>query len=427
MIKKLMAAVLALVSISALADAGYVTNVLVRQRWPWSHKVDIDFTVGGTEKVDVECSAVWDGHPDPLLLSPANGLSGSAYGLANTQGHLVWNPHAAGLTNTLTGFRVTISASAVSERKYLVFDLTNGSYEYMADEPQGGFNADDTYKKTKIAFRRIPAGTFTMGVTSAQKSAVDRVGGASTFFKNKWFSKKAVTLSDDYYLAVYRMTKAQYSYVSSGTASSDKEICTYTSDRSETRYNTNRGLTNTVGEAINWPVTGYDVATNSFYGKFRKLTGGRFVIDYPTEAQWEHAARADSEKLWWDYGDDDITAPAFTNYLVGICAKQTSGTYEPGGYAANAYGLYDMVGNMFEPCLDSYDTTSPAAVDPVGPTGTATGQRVAKGGGSASWFANPGKCIPAFRIGISPNVGRDSSYGQITLRPAIHLNSVFDR
>ena len=65
------------VAASTFAEAGYVTNVLARQRWPWSHKVDIEFTVGGTESVDVEVRATWDGRQDPLVLTAGNGLSGA--------------------------------------------------------------------------------------------------------------------------------------------------------------------------------------------------------------------------------------------------------------------------------------------------------------------------------------------------------------
>ena len=112
--RKTVVALVLLQAGGAFAAAAPVTDLSVRQRWPWSPKVDIVFTVGEGEKSDIELSATWDGHPEPLPLTAANGLAGRSYGLAGGQGHVVWDPRSAGITNALTGFKVSAESVAVA-------------------------------------------------------------------------------------------------------------------------------------------------------------------------------------------------------------------------------------------------------------------------------------------------------------------------
>ena len=418
------------VAASTFAEAGYVTNVLARQRWPWSHKVDIEFTVGGTESVDVEVRATWDGRQDPLVLTAGNGLSGAMYGLRTTSGHLVWDPHAAGITNTLTGFQVEVTSIDPVNRKWLVVDLKTGAHEFMKDEPEGGFNADDTYKISKMVFRRIPGGTFPMGITSVQKNILKSYGGLSDFYLDNYFTivKRNVTLTDDYYLALYRLTEAQYDYVvKKDFSSTDANIFARNANNMKSCYNYFRG-TNIVDEVVNWPVTRYAVADDSFFGRLRSLNGNRFMFDFPTEAQWERAARADSSKIWWDFGDDDITATQFTNYIASVCGG--GARRKPGQYAPNAYGLYDMLGDGSELCLDAWSDALSGTVNPVGPEASPSESMLRVGKGGGHYNAKTSRCgcvVPACRMPHSANQSKDSSYGYVLFRPAIHLNSVFDK
>lgn len=415
---------------SASTEAGYVTNVLVRQRWPWSHKVDIEFTVGGAGPVDVAVHATWDGRQEPLELTAGNGLSGAMYGLSATDGHLVWDPHAAGVSNTLTGFRAEVTSVDSSDRKWLVIDLETGDHEFMKDEPAGGFNADATYKISKMVFRRIPAGTFSMGRTSAQRSILKSYGGLSDYYLNNYFfnSMESVTLTDDYYLALYRLTEAQYAHIQDGSSSNEETtIRAKNANNVSSCYNAFRG-TDLEDGTVNWPVTRYQVSDGSVFGRLRALTAGRFVFDLPTEAQWERAARADSAKIWWDFGDD-VTATQFTNYIDSVCGATV--VKVPGQYAPNAYGLYDMLGAGSELCLDAWSTDrSEEIVNPLGPVKEAAENmnRVGKGGGENSTSSTRCGCVvPACRMPHAADQSRNSNFGRVVFRPAIHLNSVFDR
>ncbi len=107
----------------------------------------------------------------------------------------------------------------------------------------------------------------------------------------------------------------------------------------------------------------------------------------PTEAEWEHCCRAGTP-----------TPFAFGTRLLGASANTLAGglgrTAAVGTYAPNAWGLYDMHGNVWEWCSDWYEVEAYTknSIDPAGPS---TGQvRVARGG---SYNADPDQCRSGYR------------------------------
>jgi formylglycine-generating enzyme required for sulfatase activity len=139
----------------------------------------------------------------------------------------------------------------------------------------------------------------------------------------------------------------------------------------------------------------------------RKLTDREgFPYGLPTEAQWEYACRAGTTT---PFNTGQIISTDQANYdgdhtygngRKGIDPQKTR---EVGGLAPNAFGLYDMHGNVWEWCSDWYDEKYYAGspgVDPSGPSGGAT-YRVLRGG---SWNYNPGICRSANRDWITPNL-----------------------
>lgn len=100
----------------------------------------------------------------------------------------------------------------------------------------------------------------------------------------------------------------------------------------------------------------------------------------PSEAEWEYAARADSSTTYpWGSAWDGTHANG---------ASTVAGTSEPGAYPANGFGLFDMIGNVWEWCADAWhDTYAGAPVD--GAAWVADGDprlRVMRGG---SWDDHP--------------------------------------
>jgi formylglycine-generating enzyme required for sulfatase activity len=131
----------------------------------------------------------------------------------------------------------------------------------------------------------------------------------------------------------------------------------------------------------------------------------------PTEAQWEYCCRAGTETLYSN-GDDPERLARVGNVANARAEAQFPGsttiaaddgfvfTAPVGRYEPNAWGLYDMHGNVWEWCLDFYDVAyykNSATADPRGPSSAAS--RVFRGG---CWSSAGGLCRSACRIGFAP-------------------------
>jgi formylglycine-generating enzyme required for sulfatase activity len=95
----------------------------------------------------------------------------------------------------------------------------------------------------------------------------------------------------------------------------------------------------------------------------------------PTEAEWEHFARAGTQTIWW-CGNERRCLDAVAWY-----ANTTTDHFEATGLLPpNPWGLHDIHGNLWELTWDEYkDSYGPDATDPTGPSGFTT-ERVIRGG-----------------------------------------------
>ncbi len=128
----------------------------------------------------------------------------------------------------------------------------------------------------------------------------------------------------------------------------------------------------------------------SFISRLNRLLGGN-PFRLPTEAEWEYACRAATTGD--SYGD--------LNSVAWYEVNSGSSTHPVGQKQANAWGLYDMLGNVWEWCQDWYDEYYYAHSSAINPQGPAVGsRRVDRGGG---WDNGAQYVRAACRYSIGPS------------------------
>lgn len=138
----------------------------------------------------------------------------------------------------------------------------------------------------------------------------------------------------------------------------------------------------------------------------REREAGRLSADWgytlPSEAQWERACRAGTETRF-SFGDDEARLAEYAWYNAAPAAAERH-AHRVGEKKANTWGLYDVHGNVWEWCRDSFAAKLPGGRDPIATEGTL---RVIRGGG---WDCGAAYCGSAFRLGYWPGT-RDGSVG----------------
>ena len=214
-------------------------------------------------------------------------------------------------------------------------------------ESSGKEEITDLGKDVKLEMILIPAGKFVMGSPASEKG--HRVNE----------TQHEVTLTKPFYMGKHEVTQDQWDAV-------------MVNNRSFYR-----------GPKL--PVTSVSWENcQEFIKKLNAKTSGGYRL--PTEAEWEYSCRAGTATA---YSNGDIITKNDSN-VEGLSTKVV-GSYKP-----NAFGLYDMHGNVWEWCEDwKVDYPKEAVIDPKGPE--AGKNRVLRGGSftgvglhsrSANWFDN---------------------------------------
>ena len=125
---------------------------------------------------------------------------------------------------------------------------------------------------------------------------------------------------------------------------------------------------------------------------FCKKLGDGFRL--PTEAQWEYACRAGTTTVY-SFGDDASRLDEYAWYEGNADSKDEKYAHVVGKKKPNPWGLYDMHGNVWEWCEDSYDEDYYEGSPASDPHNTSTGAyRVLRGGG---WLDYAYYCRSAIR------------------------------
>ncbi|MCP4403049.1 MAG: SUMF1/EgtB/PvdO family nonheme iron enzyme, partial [bacterium] len=145
------------------------------------------------------------------------------------------------------------------------------------------------------------------------------------------------------------------------------------------------------------------VSWNDVQEFLQKLNQQKEIYRLPTEAEWEYAARAGTTTPF-SFGNTISTdlANYDGNYSYGSGAKGVyrEQTTEVGSFPPNAWGLYDMHGNVWEWCQDWYESEYYATSPKNNPQGSSSGDYRGLRGGS--WNDVPDNCRSASRIRFNP-------------------------
>ncbi len=360
--------------------APVVSDVRLAQRTD-SRTVDIFYRLTGDNAyitVAIETNALaapeWAGVkiPDSRVTRLSGDVSRLIAADAANDKRIVWNAGAELPGAEIGEARAVVTAWATNfPPQVLVFDLggdyqggdyysvhtiTPFAYPSLEALPHGGLT-NDIYRTSLLVMKRLDAGAFVMGSPYAELG------------RNANENLHLVTLSHAFYIGVFELTKGQWRRIKYAGPTS---ILGNPAD-SETYDNLRGG---------SWPDTNDGIAANSLIGTLRSRCANAFAFDLPTEAQWEYACRAGNQTALHNGKDLTSVTSACPNRAEIAWDAFNSGYqhHRVGEKQPNAWGLYDMIGNVYEVVRDRYEDQlgNMSVVDPVGSL-TST-NRVQKGG-----------------------------------------------
>ena len=402
---------------SHVGIAADIDSVLVRQQWPWSTDVKVEYRLSNvTSPVDIKVECFNNGTPltieniDKAIIGKTYSLSKADEGI----GFFYIDPvKAFGKSQvSLANFTVKLTLSEAnaldSEPIYKIIDLEAkqvtdlsradfyndrgrkyGTYEtdfaaigsspskgtpYMTSLENvfiwTGVTNDIAYKTTKLVMRRISAKnkTFMMG------GANDYQNTASDDYL------LAVSLTNDYWLSVFETTLKQaqllQGFVGAAASLTDAEAVMPADRIAKLDATVGTSYKNIRGNPLDWegwPENVYAVAADSALGRIRGVFPG-FNFDVPTEAQWEYACRAGTETMYYSGINPDNSE---ANYVAEVSelawnsANSEGILHAVGLLKPNAFGLYDMLGNVGELTRDLHNPNTLARDEKGGESGPA--------------------------------------------------------
>lgn len=232
----------------------------------------------------------------------------------------------------------------------------------------------------------IPPGKFMMGASIGDADATAAEQPAHEVMISKPFYLSRTEVTQDQWMKMMGANPSRFQpseFLAAATATREKQIVEIT----------NTGLTRQEAEqklgpmqvpfaaTANWPV---ESMTQEQLQSFLQKTH----LQLPTEAQWEYACRAGTTSVTYSSLD-----------TIAWCgANSQEHTHPVATKVANGFGMYDMLGNVWEWCRDSYSADSYVAGKGgiTDPSGLASGaQKVIRGG---NWLSLPKTCRASYRI-----------------------------
>ena len=363
---------------------------------PDSHMATITYDLAGSDAI-VIVDVVTNG----VSIGPVQGLVGDCNSVvaAGSGKKVYWTPgrywpEGGLLENGSLSARVTAYPTN-SPPDYMVVDLCGvKTSRYFKDEASlpGGIG-DSSYRDSLMVFRKIKAANATFRLGSKKQEP-----NREEYYETPCY----VSFSNDFYLAVFPCTQGQYQRICDANATfATKYPNSSTYKDADDAYLCPVDYVNAyvLRGCYSAAMSPSDYSSSDgawfFLSAMRTLTGIP-TITIPTVAEWEFACRAGSGDTL--YEGTNVSALAWHSGNSG-------GRLHPVGLKKpNAFGLYDMLGNVNEICLDSarqpYDTTQ--TVSPFNRSGGHGAFNECRGGSYLTAESNV-RCSARFVLNSSHN------------------------
>lgn len=437
--KKILAVSAAVTAMTAVAAVPTVSNVEMSVEDGRDVTVTYDLANGPavvTLSVETNSGSAWVAMDDKVVSRAIGDVNRKITGASGT---ITFVPEVE-LPADTASMRAKVTAWPMDDTPdYMVYSLAQTEANLTPDDRvryyassnalPGGLIDNVDYRMGLMVFRKIKAA----GVTWTMGSDVSIEVSCKGYEARE--SAHEVTLYRNYYLAVFPLTQGQYRILQGADdGSEDFVIERYMRIKARLTYDRIRG-------GSLYPGNPND---SSLLGVMRTTSGKTIDFDLPSEAEWEYACRAGyghnyygtgvqmrmtyadrlsdpemdrigryrrNQSAEWYVDSDGAVGLNQANVIANAKSQGvTNGVPIAGSYAPNAWGLYDMLGGVMEPCLDWYQENISAyhgAVNANGAScldGSTSTTRVRKGG---SWASNAFVCRPAYREGVAPGYVAD--------------------
>ena len=318
---------------------------------------------------------------EPLPAEKVMTLSGAVNRkvVADTGCTITWKAYKDWPNQNLNANALSVRLTAWAPARppdYMVCDLRANAAEpriryFASSNAVPGGVSDRRYKSDYLVMRHIPAAMVRLRMGTPTDAVV----------RGSYEAPHYTTLTEDFYIAIYEITEAQYMKIG-GSRYGGPYFSTY----ADSQYFPVTG----VYYYNNIHGTGSGVAKDSALDKLNKLTG-LTSFNLPTDAQWEFACRAMTTSTLNDgtesgYGGESAAGLENAKRLAWMETNSDGHPHEVGLKKPNAWGLYDMLGNAIEWCLDGRITyvTTDDVTDPV----SSSSKPILRGGAYANGTYN---------------------------------------